>query len=57
MAKLYGDNLKKGDIFAVGLDVIKDPHVITDAYYKLGDPNTYNSLARWNRELEANVNL
>lgn len=53
-------NLKSGDILFIGLDLVKDPKVILDAY---NDPEgitaefNYNLLRRLNRELNANFDL
>ena len=53
-------NLKRKDILLIGLDLVKDPNVILEAY---NDPDgitaefNYNLLRRLNRELDANFDL
>ncbi len=53
-------NLKANDLLLIGLDLVKDPNIILDAY---NDPEgitadfNYNLLRRLNRELDANFDL
>lgn len=53
-------NLKANDLLLIGLDLVKDPNIILEAY---NDPDgitaefNYNLLRRLNRELEANFEL
>lgn len=53
-------NLKEGDLLLIGLDLVKDPNIILDAY---NDPDgitaefNYNLLRRLNRELDASFDL
>ena len=58
--KKLGDNLRKGDLFLIGFDLMKDPSVILSAYNdKLGVTKAFNLnlLKRINNELGGNFDL
>jgi L-histidine N-alpha-methyltransferase len=60
LLQLFNDNMKKGDMLLIGLDLKKNPITIYNAYsdpYGITKRFNLNLLLRINRELEANFKI